>query len=52
MIADLINNKKVNPVVTELCVRGRKLNTSTVLKGNHILHDQKCQTKFYPLFHY
>ena len=26
MIADLINNKKVNPVVTELFIRGRKLN--------------------------
>ena len=28
MIADMINNKKVNPVVTELFVRGRKLNIS------------------------
>ena len=26
MIADMINNKKLNPVVTELFVRGRKLN--------------------------
>ena len=30
MIADMINNKKVNPVVTELFVRGRKLNISIV----------------------
>ena len=28
MIADMINNKKLNPVVTELFIRGRKLNIS------------------------
>ena len=37
IIADLINNKKLNPVVTELFIRGRKLNIS--LLRNHIL---KC----------
>ena len=26
LIADIINNKKLNPVVTELFIRGRKLN--------------------------
>ena len=26
MIAGMINNKKINPVVTELFIRGRKLN--------------------------
>ena len=26
MIADMLSNKKVNPVVTELFIRGRKLN--------------------------
>ena len=30
MIADIINNKKFNPVVTELFIRGRKLNISIV----------------------
>ena len=30
MIADMINNKKLDPVVTELFIRGRKLNTSIV----------------------
>ena len=30
MIADMINNKKLNPVVTELFVRGRKLNISII----------------------
>ena len=29
-IADMINNKKLNPVVTELFIRGRKLNISIV----------------------
>ena len=28
MIADMINNNKLNPVVTELFIRGRKLNIS------------------------
>ena len=31
MIADMINNKKLNPIVTELFIRGRKLNISIVL---------------------
>ena len=30
MIADMINNKKCNPVVTELFIRERKLNTMIV----------------------
>ena len=30
MTADMINNKKLNPIVTELFVRGRKLNISIV----------------------
>ena len=28
MIADMISNKKLNPIVSELFVRGRKLNIS------------------------
>ena len=31
MIADMINNKKLNSIVTELFIRGRKLNISIVL---------------------
>ena len=31
MIADMINNKKLNSIVTELFIRGRKINTSLVL---------------------
>ena len=30
MIADMINNKKLNPVVTELFIRARKFNISIV----------------------
>ena len=30
MIADLINNKTLNPIVTELFIKGRKLNISIV----------------------
>ena len=30
MIADMINNNKINPIVTELFIRGRKLNISIV----------------------
>ena len=30
VIADMINNKKHNPVVTELFIRGRKLNISII----------------------
>ena len=30
MIADMINNNKLNSIVTELFIRGRKLNSSPV----------------------
>ena len=30
MIADMLSNKKRNPIVTELFIRGRKLNISLV----------------------
>ena len=30
MIADMINNERLNPIVTELFIRGRKLNISIV----------------------
>ena len=31
MIVDILSNKKLNPIVTELFIRGRKLNISLVL---------------------
>ena len=30
MIADMISNKDLSPIVTELLIRGRKLNVSSV----------------------
>ena len=30
IIADMVNNNKVNPIVTELFIRGRKLNISII----------------------
>ena len=31
MIADMLSNKKLNPIVSELFIRGRKLNISCVV---------------------
>ena len=28
MIADMLSNEKINPIITELFIRGRKLNIS------------------------
>ena len=41
MVADMINNKKLNPVVSELLIRGRKLNISTVF-----ITQSYCRTIF------
>ena len=41
MIVDMINNKKLNPVVTELFIRGRKLNICIVFITHCILNCQK-----------
>ena len=40
MITDMIKEKKVNLVVTELVFRDRKLNISLVLLHNHTLKHQ------------
>ena len=37
MIADMVNNKKLNSVVTDLFIRGRKLSIYTFLLHNHAL---------------
>ena len=39
MIADMINNNKLNPIVTELFIRGRKLTICIVF----ITQSLKCQ---------
>ena len=41
MIADMINNKKLNSIVSELFTRGRQLNISVDLSHNHILRFEK-----------
>ena len=35
MIADMINKKKLNPIVTELLIRGRKIDISIVFITQH-----------------
>ena len=35
MIADMINNKKLNSIVTELFIRGRKLNISVFIMQSY-----------------
>ena len=45
MIADMINNNKLNPIVTELFIRGRKLNIS-------IVFITQSYFKMYTFFHY
>ena len=41
MVVDMLSNKKRNPIVTELFIRGRKLNISLVLSHSLILLWQK-----------
>ena len=41
IIADMVSNKKVNPVVTELFIRGRKINISLDLSHKLISLFQK-----------
>ena len=42
VIADMINNKKLNPVVTELFIRDRKFNILFLL-SLFLNHTLKCQ---------
>ena len=47
MIADMINNKKLIPVVTELFIRGRKRNISIVFITQSYFKVPKFYTLFY-----
>ena len=49
MIADVLINKKLDPVVTELFFRRRKLNISLVFL---FCCTEKYQNKLYALFYY
>ena len=42
MIADMLNNKNLNPVVTERFIRGRKLNISLVFSTKSYFAVSKC----------
>ena len=48
MIADMINNKKLNSIITDLFIRGRKLNISLAFIAQSYLKVPKDV----PLFHY
>ena len=50
MIADIIINKSLNSIVTELFTRGRKLNISLV--PILFCFAKRYYTKFYVLFYY
>ena len=52
MIADMLSNKKLNPIVTELFIRGRKLNISLFLLHILFCSAKKYQNKFSALLYY
>ena len=53
MIADMLSNKKLNRIVTELFIRGRKLNISLVfITQYYFAGPKKYSTKFRALFYY
>ena len=42
MIADMVSNKKLNPIVTELFVRGRELNISLFITQSYFFCAKNC----------
>ena len=52
MIADILSKEKLNPTVTELFIRGRKLNICLVISRKVFSLFQKYYTKFCTLFYY
>ena len=53
MIADMLSNQKLNPIVTELFIRSIKLNNSFLfVTQSYFAVPKKYQTKFYTLFYY
>ena len=52
MIADMLSNKKLNPIVTELFIRDRKLNISLFfITKSYFAVPKKYQTRFFALFY-
>ena len=52
MIANMLKDEKLNPVVTELFIRGRKIIISYILITQSCFAVKKYQTKFCPLIYY
>ena len=52
MIADMIKNKKLNPIVTELFIRGRKLNIPIVFITQSYFKEPKIVRLNYTLLYY
>ena len=52
MIADMESNKKLSPIVTELFLRGRKLNISLVFISQFYFKVPKTKTKCHTLFYH
>ena len=50
MIVDTISNKRLSPIVTELFIKGRKLNVSTVFIPKSYFQVPK-DVKLYTFFH-
>ena len=49
----MLSYKKLNLIVTELFIRGKKLNISLVFNTqSYLAAPEKCYTKFYALFYY
>ena len=47
MTADMLSNKKLNPILTELFIRGRKLNISAIYFYQYIYTILFCRSKKY-----
>ena len=55
VIVDMINNKGLNSIVTELFIRGRKLNISLIFIAQSyfkVPKDVRLNTSHFLLFHY
>ena len=48
----MLTNKTLNPAVTELIIKSRKINISHIfITLSYFAVSKKCQTKFYTLFY-
>ena len=52
MIADMISNTKLNPIVKGLFIRGRTLSRNCLYHVILLQKAKRCKIKFYTLFYY